>query len=98
MDVAIGYDQLCVVNLAAIEIVVKRRMLIESAYHGRPEAPRYDGSEHFMGFKDADMGEYIDPMVTRHQAMKLRIETEIAKEFRLKKEEEKGTKAPGGAK
>lgn len=89
LDLAITYDQLQVVNLASIECLVKRRMLIEDAYHGRPEAPRYDGAEFFMGFRDLDSGEYIDPAVKKYQAQRMKQETDALREFRLKREEDK---------
>lgn len=87
LDLAVTYDQLQIVNLASIECLVKRRMLIEDAYHGRPEAPRYDGAEFFMGFRDLDCGEYIDPAVKKYQAQRMKQETDALREFRLQREE-----------
>ena len=94
LDLAIGYDQLQVVNLASFECLIKRRMLIEKAYEGRPEAPRYEGAEHFMGYRDTDAGVYVDPAAVKFQAQKMKTQTDIDREFRLKKEEDK----PAGGK
>ena len=101
LDLAVGYDQLNIVNLASMECVIKRRMLIEKAYHGRPEAPRYDGSEYFMGFRDSDCGEYVDPAAVKHESQRIKAETEAMRELRLAREESKNnssSKAGAGGK
>ena len=69
-------------------------MLIEKAYEGRPDAPRYDGADHFMGYRDTDAGVYVDPAAVKFQAQKMKSETDALREVRLKKEEEKP--GPGG--
>ena len=67
---------------------MKRRMLIEHAYSGRLENPRYNVAEHFMGLRDTEKGEFIDREAVRHQAQKLKDEGQILKERRLKLEED----------
>eukprot|EP00972_Heterocapsa_arctica_P100613 14835545-Heterocapsa_arctica.AAC.1 len=42
LELAVSYDQLSVVNLSCLEVLVKRRMLIESAYERSPEPPRWE--------------------------------------------------------
>ena len=88
LDLACGFDQLNMYNCAVVEVLVKRRMLIESAYKGRPDAPRFEGSEHLMGFRDDPGGEFIDSAAIKFAAQKMRMETEVLREHRLKKEED----------
>eukprot|EP00974_Lingulodinium_polyedra_P044936 4310334-Lingulodinium_polyedra.AAC.1 len=83
-------------NLASIEILVKRRMLIEAAYRGRPEQPNFSGSDHFMGYKDSDNGEFIDDAVIKYQAQRLHEESQILKEQRLEREEDAALRSKGG--
>ena len=73
---------------ASAEVAIKRRMLIEKAYEGRPEAPVWTGSEHFLGFRDSENGRVIDPEVVRYQASKLKEESQSLREQRLKREED----------
>ena len=88
------YDQLNILNIAAAELALKRRMLLESAYQGRPEAPHFEGSEHFMGFRDTEAGEYIDPEIVKYRSQKLKEETSVLKEVRLKREEDNAARVP----
>jgi hypothetical protein len=88
------YDQLNILNIAAAELALKRRMLLESAYQGRPEAPHFEGSEHFMGFRDTEAGEYIDPEIVKYRSQKLKEETSVLKEVRLEREEDNAARAP----
>ena len=82
------YDQVNVTNLAGAEVAVKRRMLIEQAYEGRPDQPIWTGSEHMMGYKDTETGRIIDPEAVKYQAGKLKEESQVMKEARLKREED----------
>ena len=81
-----------------MEVLIKRRMLIEQAYRGRPDAPRFEGADHFMGFGDESNGTYIDPSAVRYQTSKIKEETGIYRELRLKREEEGGKARGKGAK
>ena len=57
---------------------------------------RFEGSEHFMGFRDHDTGEFIDPEAVRFRSNRLRDESAILKELRLRREEDTAmAKAPG---
>ena len=91
-----SYDQLCMVNSAGVELLVKRLMLIENAYRGRPEAPRYDGAEYFMGVREEETGEFIDPSVIKFTATKLKSDMEVLRETRLKREEDVAAKKGKG--
>jgi len=72
-----------------MEVLVKRRMLIEWAYQGRPDAPSWVGAEHFMGFEDAENGALIDPECTKYHAARMKEEVTILREQRLKRDEDK---------
>ncbi|CAE8582272.1 unnamed protein product [Polarella glacialis] len=89
-------DQVALTNLAGAEVAVKRRMLIEQAYQGRPDAPRWDGAEYLMGYKDSEDGRYIDPEAVKYQASKLKEDSQIMKESRLKREEDAAKQGPKG--
>ena len=53
----VTYDQLAVPNLACIEVMVRRRMLIDRAHPGgRGATPVSEGSGHFMGVAIRQMG------------------------------------------
>jgi hypothetical protein len=88
LEYATSYDQMNICNLASMEVLVKRRMLLEAAYEGRPEAPVWTGSEHFMGFKDHDDGVFVDQAARAHQSRKLKEDATMLKELRLKREED----------
>ena len=77
---------------------LKRRMLLEEGYRGRPDQPRFEGSEHFMGFKENEKGEFIDSEAVHFRSMRLRDESQIMKEMRLRRDEEAAQKttAPAG--
>jgi len=62
------YDQICVVNSAGCETLNARRELIEHAHEGRPEAPRWDGADDFLGKRQAAGGTIIDPDKLAHVA------------------------------
>ncbi len=94
-ELLLSYDQLNVVNLAGFEVAIKRRMLLEVAHRGRPDAPQFSGSEHLMGYKDSQSGEILDPEALRYQSARLRDEANYLKEARLKKEEDAAHKTPG---
>jgi hypothetical protein len=85
---AVSYDQMQLVNLASMECLVKRRMLIEAAYDASPDAPRWDGAEHFMGFRDNDSGVFVDPQALKHRASRMKADADVLREHRLKREED----------
>ena len=91
------YDQVNVTNLAGAEVAVKRRMLIEQAYEGRPDQPIWTGSEHMMGYKDTETGRIIDPEAVKYQAGKLKEESQVMKEARLKREQDTARHTGAGA-
>ncbi len=49
-----------------------------------------------MGFKDESTGEFVDPEAVRHMATRMKQETEILRESRLKREEEGLKNRPPG--
>ena len=87
LETATCYDQLNMPNVAAMEVLLKRRMLIEQAYSVNPDAPDYGGSEHFMGFKETTKGTFIHQGQVGYQAQKMKEETNILREQRLKRAE-----------
>ena len=64
-----------------------KSQVIEEAYAKNPEAPKYVGTEHIMGFAETGTAAVVNPAATRHRAIKLRHENEASKEVRLQKEE-----------
>ena len=89
------YDQLNMGNVAMVESLIKRIMLIEQAYQGRPTAPVYDGAEHWMGVQESLDGTLIDPAARKQVADKLKEDAAIKKEGRKWREEH--PKLPGQA-
>ena len=87
LELALSYDQLALVNLASMEVLVKRRMLIEHAYQGRAATPSFAVADYFMGYNDVSSGAFVDPELERYAAKKLKERNELDKELRLKKEE-----------
>lgn len=47
-------------NLAGCETLNSRRMVIEHAHDGHPDAPVYDGADDFLGFRSSASGAIID--------------------------------------
>ena len=45
LDQASRYEQLNMVNVACIEIIESRRMVLEDVYEQNPEPPKFVGSE-----------------------------------------------------
>ena len=64
------YDQLCIVNSAGCEALNSRRELIEHAHKQPPEAPRWDPSEDFLGYRTNAKGVIVDPKRTAYVAAK----------------------------
>ncbi len=93
-----SYDQPNAVNIAGAEVALERRMLLEEGCRGRPDQPRFDGSEHLMGFKENERGEFMDPEPVRFRSLRLRDESHIMKEMSLRRDEEAAqrTSAPSG--
>jgi hypothetical protein len=81
------YDQVRVPNLAGAETLIKRLVLIEEAYRGRPSAPSYEGAEFFMGVRDTADGSLVNPALCKHTAARMKEEAEIHKERRKAAEE-----------
>ena len=101
LNLLCSYDQVAVSNLAGAEALVKRLMLLEEAYRGRPSAPNFDGAEFFLGITDPQDGSFVDPEVRKHAATKRREEADILKEQRKWGEEMRAraeaSKGPKGA-
>ena len=92
LETAVSWDQLNITNCACMEVLIKRRMLLEDAYKGRPEAPRFEGAEHFMGWSMDEGGEIVDPDAVRVRSNRLKEETAVLRELRLKREESEAGK------
>ena len=82
-------------NLAAVEVLVKRRMLIERAHSGgRSAIPVYEGSDFIMGVRESVDGSVVDPSAVRYTAEKLHMESEILKQQRLSLQERRALGLP----
>jgi hypothetical protein len=81
------YDQMNLPNLACIEVLIKRRMLIEHAHTGRPDAPSYEGDEHFMGFRESADSSVVDPAVIEYTADKMAQKHKIVEVARKSQED-----------
>ena len=55
-------------NLARVEVLIKRKMLIEHAHPGRPYIPNYEGDEFFMGVRESRAGSGVDPAVIEYMS------------------------------
>jgi len=86
LELAVCYDQLQIQNLAAFEVVVRRRMLLEHAYRDKSD-PNFIGAEHFMGYRTEEVADMVDPAIQRYQAARLKEEGQVLKEARIKREE-----------
>ena len=62
-------------------------MLLEEAYRGRPSAPNFDGSEHFLGLTEAVDGTLIDPELKKHAVARRKDDMDIKREERKFMEE-----------
>ena len=97
LDCMLSYDQLNIANLASAESLSRRPMLLEEAYHGRASAPSYEGSDYYLGRRDARDGSVVDPSLRKFVASRLKDEAEIKKEQRKYKEEREAKPSrPGG--
>ena len=75
-------DQVVLPNLAGIEVLVRRRSLIEHAHAGRPEAPSYEGSEYLLGFRDNADGSIVDPAAVRYASERMGQDAKIEEQRR----------------
>ena len=78
LDLAVSYDQLQLANLASIEVLVSRRMLLEDAHRnaGADGVLKFQGSEHIMGYVEGDNGEVVNPAALKFRASKMRSEND----------------------
>ena len=87
LDLACSYDQLQMPNIACIEVLASRRMLIEDAHRnvaaGIDPLPKYVGSEHIMGYRDVDNGESVNPAAIKFRSTRPKAESDQLKERRL---------------
>ena len=78
LDLAVSSDQLQLANLASIEVLVSRRMLLEDAHRnaGADGVLKLQGSEHIMGYVEGDNGEVVNPAALKFRASKMRSEND----------------------
>eukprot|EP00971_Amphidinium_carterae_P335962 6472068-Amphidinium_carterae.2 len=86
LDYAVSYDQLQVCNLACLEVVARRLVIIEEAYRLQPEAPSYGHAEYMSGVLEKEDGTLIPPALKKHTAERLKADAEVAKETKKAKE------------
>ena len=92
LDTAITYDALNVSNLAAFELLVRRRQLIASAHSHNASAPSYDGADYYLGNRYRQGGAIVVPALTDHVSKKLQADSAILKERRKLAEAKAGAK------
>eukprot|EP00973_Karenia_brevis_P027312 3765582-Karenia_brevis.AAC.1 len=56
LDYAIFHDRLNIENLISMEVAARRLQLHENAISESPEAPSYEGAQHFMGLAEKKGG------------------------------------------
>ena len=86
IDVAMVWDNSNIMNLWAIELVLRRVQLLEFAVSEDPANPSYDGATHFMGSYDSSGGGYIAPSLQTYVAAELGKTSAILKEKRKARE------------
>eukprot|EP00973_Karenia_brevis_P028674 3954918-Karenia_brevis.AAC.1 len=65
-DAAIFVDRLNLKNLVSFELAGRRMQLQESAISENPEAPSYEGSQHFLGVRERRGGALVAPQLTAY--------------------------------
>ena len=89
------YDQLAVPNLACLKILIRRPMFIERAHSGgQGSVPINEGSEHFMGMREAADGSVVDLAAVRYTAERLHVESEALKQQRHLQQERRAWGLP----
>ena len=72
--------------IGCFELLSRPVALLEEAYTANPKAPRFEGSDHFLGL--GRRGAAIAPSLTKHIAEALQADAQIAKERRKAREEQ----------
>ena len=79
-------DGLNVKNLVGAELLLRRITLHEEAVAENPEAPSYEGSDHYLGISERSGGAQTVPSLRAHVATELSKEAAIMKEKRKARE------------
>jgi hypothetical protein len=82
LELAVTYDCLNVVNLACMEVLIRRRQLLAEAHVSNPGAPSYEGSEYFLGTGSRPGGAVVAPALANHVSEMMRADAAIMKERR----------------
>ena len=70
--------------------MIRRVQLLESAVAESPEAPSYEGAQHYMGDQERPGGALLAPALRTHVA------SELSREASIMKEKRKAREARGG--
>ena len=65
LDTAIMYDEFNIANLAAFELIVRRKQRMAEAHVNNPAVPVYDGADHFWGTTYRSGGAIVVLALTR---------------------------------
>ena len=95
LDTCVTYDCLNPVNLACMELVVRRRQLIAQAHALNPSSPSYEGADLFLGNQHRAGGGIVVHALKEHVSKGLQAESQILKE-RRKLAEARGQGKGGG--
>ena len=79
-------DGLNVKNLVGVELLLRRITLREEAVAENPEAPSYEGADHYLGVSERSGGAQMVPSLRAHVATELSKEAAIFKEKRKARE------------
>ncbi|CAK0829896.1 unnamed protein product [Prorocentrum cordatum] len=79
-------DGLNAMNLVGVELLLRRITLHEEAVAENPEAPSYEGSDHYLGISERSGGAQMAPSLRAHVATELSKETANLREERKARE------------
>ncbi len=95
---AVVHDRLNALNLACMEMALRRIQLHEAAVAESPENPSYEGARHFLGSLERRGGALVAPTLSAFVATELGREAAILKEKRKARETKSASaKAKAGA-
>ena len=83
---AVVHDRLNAMNLACLELALRRLQLHESAIGECAESPSYEGARFFLGTLERKRGALVAPTLSAHVATELGREAAIQKEKRKARE------------
>ena len=69
-----------------VEFLLRRKQLLEEAVGENPEAPSYEGANHYMGSAERPGGALLDPRLRAHVANEMSREAAVLKEKRKARE------------